>query len=42
MRMIKKGMIFELVEPERIWTINNEEFKTPPETVGIVRRPDLS
>jgi len=33
---IKKGLIFELVVPETIWTINDEDLIKPPKTVGLM------
>jgi len=39
---IKKGMEFELIEPERTWIINEEEVSTPSQTVALVSVIDTS
>ena len=39
---IKKGQIFEIVEPEREWTTDEEEWISQPKTVGFVSVIDTS
>ncbi len=39
---LKKGLIFDLVVPERSWTILNEESISQPKTVGFMRVIDTS
>ena len=39
---IKKGMLFELIEPDRIWTLDDEEFLAPGGSAGIATVVDTS
>jgi hypothetical protein len=34
---LKKGSLFELVVPERAWSISDEEGASPPKSVGMMR-----